>query len=628
MPYFIIFFLAISVAQARFATKDDSGFIIESEETKITVHADGAYDTETEQIIELKRDDARERFAKLTLFYRDKTETIDVISAKTIFEGKEYLVDKSLIEDKPLASSSNRFEDIRQVSIPFPKTEIGSKIYIKTKYSSKLIISKEHFSTILSPVSNEAWQKSYHVQLSSKIPLYIQMNDPNDMLTIKTDAKNPKDAITCLDISLKKEGTERIENELMLRRLSSKKRTWVSLSSMTDYKDMLKDLIPEYEKVFKQPLPALHQEILDAAKCEKTEEDQLKKIMVLLAEKVQYLGSWMTFKGLFIPRDLTEVDKTRFGDCKDFSAAMVTIARHLGFKADVVFVQRSEHPNESFGLPNWFTDHAIVRLENKDAKVYWLDPTNFSCTLSVRSDYDDRPVLVPTDIEKAQAECQQIPKIDPFTFTDTQTYTILKDQNRTKKDVQIYLSPTHQLCNSFTGFYLKDGKKNVEDLAFMVLDGNSVQESNRISITLPDLTSRIIQPLEFSASYYSDDLLKSNLGRAILVKNKTDLLYSIALINEDSETDWFACDLGTYTFKIIIKEKKFNHPERLNDCIDSPWFKIERTAEIQGSDSVITTQIIVLQDLIKNEDLKTQEFKNIRKKIKDDFLELIVELDS
>ncbi|CAO5674591.1 MAG: hypothetical protein HEEMFOPI_00688 [Holosporales bacterium] len=628
MPYFILFLFVISVAEARFATKDDSGYIIESEETKITVHADGAYDIESEQIVELVREDAREHFSKMIFTYHDKTEKFDVISAKTIFEGKEYPVEKSAVEDKPLVSSSNGFEDRRQVSIPFPKTEIGSKIYLKTKYSSNLIICKNHFFTTLHPVSNDAWQKAYHVQLSSKIPLHIQVNDPNGMLTIKTDAKNPKDTITCLDVSLKKEGTETIQNEFLSRRLSAKKKTWISLSSLTDYKDMLKDLIPEHEKVLKQPLPALHQEILNAALSEKTEEGQLKKVMVLLSEKVQYLGSWMTFKGLFIPRDLADVDKTRFGDCKDFSAAMVAIARQLGFKADVAFVQRGESSRESYGLPQWFTNHAIVRLENKDGKVYWLDPTNFSCTLTVRNDIHDRPVLVPVDVEKAQAACQHIPKIDPFIYTDTQTYTVLKDQNRIKKDIQIHLSETHQHAELLTGAYLKTGKKNVEDLVFMFLEGSPIQESDRISMTLPDLTSRIVQPLDFSASYYSADLLKSNLGKAILLKDTTELINGITKINEADECDWFASKLGTYEFKSIIKETKILHPERLNDCIDSPWFKIERTAEIQGADSIITTRIIVHQDLIKNEDLKTPEFKLIRKKINEDFQQIIVELDS
>lgn len=627
MPYFILFLLAISAAQARFATKDDTGYTIESEKSQITVHEDGSYDIESEKIIALERDDARTQFAKFSMSYREKTEKLEVIEAKTIFEEKEYPVDKASIEDKPLASSSNGFEDRCQISIPFSKAEVGAKIVLKTKFSSNLVTTKNHFSTIIHPISDDGWQKSYHLQLSSKIPIHIQFNDPNGALDIKTDAKKAEDTITCLAVSLKKEGTEKIEREYSSRQLSPKKATWISLSSMTDYTSILKDLTPEYEKVLKQPLPALHQEILDAAKCEKKEEDQLRKIMVLLAEKVQYLGSWMTFRGFFIPRDLADVNKTHFGDCKDFSAAMVVIARQLGFKADVAFVSRGELFNKLFGLPHWFVDHAIVRIENKEGKVYWLDPTNFSCSLSVRSDIDDRPALVPVDAEKAKTALQHIPKRDPFTYKNIETYSVDLDENRIKKDVQLHISQTHKYNEYLTGIYLQNGKKNTEDFVFMLLEGTLIQESDRIHITLPDLTNRIIKPIDISASYYSHALIKSNIGKAILLENNMTLISAILLVREDDVTDWVPAALGSYEFKKVISSKKIQNPERLNDCIDSPWFKIERTAEIQGSDSVIITRVTVLQDYIKNEDLKTEEFKKIQKKIKSDFSNLVVELD-
>jgi hypothetical protein len=65
------------------------------------------------------------------MVYNEATNKINLETAATYYRGKEYPVAKDMIEDKPLFSERNGFDQTRQIMVAFPKVEVGSEIYVK-----------------------------------------------------------------------------------------------------------------------------------------------------------------------------------------------------------------------------------------------------------------------------------------------------------------------------------------------------------------------------------------------------------------------------------------------------------------------------------------------------------------
>jgi hypothetical protein len=625
--YCLCFSLFITPAlNARFAEEQETDYTVEKNEETITVKKDGSYESITETVTLLKTEQARDERSKMVLTYRDGTEKIEIISAKTIIDGKEYIVDKKHIEDKQLASSSNGFEDRRQIIIAFPKAEVGARLCIKTKFTSNLIITKNHFYILINLLGN-GWLVEDKTTIRSEIPLYLKMNDPRQTFDIKTNAADETKPFTEATITLKKPATELVVNDVF-GSLPPKKSTWVSVSSLENWDDMAKDLFPKYDEILAQKLPALYEEIIEQAKCEKTEAEQINKIMSLLAEKVQYLGSWMTFGGMFIPRDLQEVETTRFADCKDFSTGTVAMLRAVGLQAEVVFVQRGEwvvdYTNDT--LPNFLFNHAMVKAVGKDGTIYWLDPTNFTSSTFVYPDIANRHTLVPNKENRCKAILEKIPEVESFEQKKTDILTLTED-DRLQHDVIIDLSETSRTCQMLTGIHLRMPSSIVEDEIFGMIAHQTIKAENRLKKGIPTLKERTIKPIKLDLSFISDDLRKSNIGFAYIIPAYIGLISMIDMVKENDILDWNIDLTGEYKTQYIIKNKCVKNLDRIKRKVETPWFTVERDADYAGSDTIITQTIKVLKRYVPSTEFGSETFKKAQKEIIKNFKNYVINFE-
>lgn len=621
---FLYFFLCITtVLNGRFALENETDYTLEKYEQTITVKKDGSYEVLTEMVTLLKTEYGRDAHSKMTLTYRDGTEKIEVLSAKTIIGEKEYSVDEKHMEDKQLASSSNGFADKRQIIIAFPKAEVGARLYTKIKFTSNLIITKGHFYDFITPL-NEAWSTRNKITIYSEIPLYCKVNDPGNILDVKTNSADEAESFTQAVITQKKPGTENVVNDLF-GILSPKKSTWVSVSSLKKWDDIGKDLFPKYNDILSQKMPALYEEIISQAKCEKNEIDQINKVMSLFAEKVQYLGSWMTFSGMFIPRDLKDVESTRFGDCKDFSTGTVAMLRALGLHADVVFVQRGEGTFECTedALPSFSFNHAMVKAIGRDGKIYWLDPTNFTSSTFVYPDIADRSVLVPVQNDPCKATLEKISQVEPFKQQKTDTLKLMPD-DRLQHDVSIYISETSRFSQMLTGIHLRTPPSIVEDQVFSMVSGQTIKDEDRLKKGIPTLKDRSIKPVELNLSFIAEDLLKSNIGFAYIIPAHLGLFRMIDMIKDTDVLDWDIDLPGEYSSKYVIKDKHIKNLDRIKKSVETPWFNIQREADHVDGDTVITQKVNVLKRYIPNDALKSETFKDAQREIIRNFKKFVV----
>ncbi|AIL64823.1 hypothetical protein NOVO_02140 [Rickettsiales bacterium Ac37b] len=500
-------------ANARWAEYSDADIEMEIHNQDITVNEDGTTDVIVEMQAKILKEAGREYAAHYTYYYNGDSSKFSLLEAKTLFEGQEYILSKNLIEDKPLASTHYGFDQQRQVLLAFPKAEIGASIYLKYKLSVTKVPLNQVFSTIFHFGSGEYLKKSI-ITLRSKIPLHSVVNDPDQVLTI---TKDQEDSFYSIKILLNKPIYKYVINEPENSILDNDKLTWVLLSSLTDWKDLSRRLSKDYINVMNQPLPLILKEIVNSVSEIKDEADQINKVISSIIDKIQYMSDMRTIAGRFIPQSLEKLVTTQMGDCKDFSTATAAMFQKLGFKAQVALVLRGVNAvSYNSVLPTLYDfNHAILKLTNKDGKVYWLDPTNpVSQVGGIFPDIAGKMSLV---LDDKNPVYEKIPNINPNHAQIIIDKEIIKIDNNTIIDTGKIAFKGEKAIN-ITAAALYRSQKSVKDMLFNILSDSYLEEENKIKMDIPEL-SRIVHDVTIDYSYKQlNKTFKTNLGYAFTLK--------------------------------------------------------------------------------------------------------------
>ena len=596
------------VAEARWATPDEAIIATEMYNHIISINADGTYKEEIELQEKILKEAGRERAAKYSLYYNGDSSKLKIVSAKTIFNGKEYQVPKNNIEDKPLASSGQAFDHIKQVFIAFPNAEVGAQIYLK--FERKL--NKPDLDNVFSMLYQfgNDFEENSNLKIHSELPLHLVVNDPNKVLKV---VKDTDDNFHKLEIILKQPIYTEAVNEPNNSVINLKYKTWISLSSLQDWKELAIKESPSYEKVINQVLPEMFATIVSAAKKEADELQQINIVTSGLNEKIQYLGDWRSIDGRFKPRDLAKIAETQVGDCKDLSASAAAILKKLGYKVQVALVRRGElSPSDLNVLPYAGAfNHAMLKVTNKQNQVYWIDPTNFiSMAAGIFPDIENKMALI---LDSQEPSYEKIPAID-FKHSVLESNRVIEIKNDLVED---YCDVTlkGETAIGMTGAALNASKKMIEDKVFQIVSGTNIEEKNRKNIELPDLHSRIIKDLNFRVHYEQKNLtFKTNLGRAYPLKS--DWAEDFVDIASDDVGEIYIGPPNTRKKRILFKNIRVNDIESLNYHIVSPWLIASRQCNPHEEGLEIIESIEVLKSFIPNEELKTDTFINLQDAIK------------
>ena len=617
--YCLVLILSIATTHARWATLEDLSIKTIYENVNIDVNKDYTYETTVEFLDEILKEQGRENFSKFVYEYDLKREKVEILEAYTIFEGKKYTVKNHEIEDKPLASEANAIAEYGQISIAFPKVVVGARIYLKYRVITKSPSPPEYFSTTFSFGRDGYFEKS-NVKINSNVPLYIYKNDPYEILDIKNEYQKDK-SVRSITINQKRPFTNDLIDEPRGGKINGKYLSWVAVTSEKTWQGLHKKFIDRYSKVINQKLPNAFEKIYEVAKNKKSEIDQINYITLNLNDLIHYLMNKRSVSGNVFPRDFNEVAKTQYGDCKDFSFTTGAILKKLGYKVGIVLVYRDEvYPAFKAPIPFWVFNHMMLKVTAKSGNIYWLDPTNFqSMAGGLFPDIADRMALV---ISEKTAKYEKIPPIDPKNSISsiTREYYIENDKVRLSFDAKFNGQSTWNL----TGLGKFYSKQRLEDLLFMSVNDNKfVNSKDKISSTIPNLESRIVEDVKFKLAYKADDLLlNTNLGKALKLKYKP--LYFFNDIAEDDKIDFYM-DMPTfYDLKTMIKSQCIKNTKNLNVDIDTEWLKLKRSAKCINNDTVILDKITFKKSFIKNEETKTQKFKNLKKSIIDNYINIAV----
>lgn len=594
-------------AHARFATLEDASLETTMDNIDVKINADGTNEIIIENRIKILKEQGRDWAANYTILYTEDNAKVQILEAKTIYNGAEYKVTPDMIEDKPLASSQQGFDQKRQILLSFPKAEVGAEIYLKYK--------RNEIKTVLDNFYSGRWSygqggylSSSRLTVQSKLPLYIKINDPSGAFEIKKD-EDKNGAIRNFTAVLTHPIFTDVISEAPNSTVNESYLTWIEFSSMKDWNALAKDLAPHYEKVAKQELPTVLQNIIEAAKPIKNEEDQISIVTSLLNDKIQYMGDWRSIAGRFFPRDLSVIAASRTGDCKDFSAMTVAILNALGYEAYTAFVFRGEGVRTfDDGLPALGDfNHVFVKVKTKNGVVRWIDPTNSrSMSDGVFPDVAGKMAMV---LDSKNPSYERVADINPKHSVISTYRKLTIEDNSVINEGEIGLKGESALMFSGAGLYLSQNE--IEDNIYFALSDMQLDEKNKLGMTLPDLSSRIVKDIAAQFKYkHNSQLFKTNLAPALKISSGwVDDLTSAA---PDQVSDLIIGPQATIERKTVISGLKVKAIEALNYTKTTPWVDVQRACKQVDGNTEVNDVIVIKKGFIPRDDLASEEYKSLR----------------
>ena len=600
--------LSSSPSQARWATYEDAPAEIEFSTSDIIVDKDGKTEEIVEKQIKILNETGRSLFGVERIHFNENIEKIEIIEAKTIINGKEYVVPKEMIETKPLASEVSGFDQLFQIFISYPHVGVGTKLYLKYKVYTLKQPLPNYFALKYSYGHGAYWKKATF-KLKSELPFHMVVNDPKERLEVKRckEGKYYK-----LDITSNKPAYDDLMNEPSTNQIPNDQKTWVSISTFDRDEDFSKGIAKDYENVLSQDLPPLQESIKKAAATISNPVDQINKVTSLLSEKIRYMGDWRTTEGKFAPRSLKAVADSGVGDCKDYSASTAAILNSLGYKARVAIIKRGVSyipPKKSLPSFSMF-NHTIVKVTTKDGKVFWIDPTNFaSMADGIFPDIAERPALV---LDMKDPSYEMIPNINyQHSKMDIKGNMEIKGNDILKTEGELKLMG--ESAQEFTGAALSHSLQVIEEATIMTLSGEASPLKKKV--TLPPLDSRIVKDLAISYSYEQENhLLLTNMGSGILLNFSWANNFIDTSPTQEGTT--FVGLPVTLHKAITIKNVDVEQAKALAYAFKSPWVEAKRECHLSDQGVEIVETVTILKSFITAEEVRSKQFQELRQSIK------------
>lgn len=607
------------VSSARYQRQDEASHKYNFINQYFKVKKDGSFKLIEEREIEILNETGRKDFGFQKLNYAPNTDSLKLLEAYTVTNGKKIKVSSELIEDKPIASQITGFDLTNQVAITFPDVKVGSKIYLKYSFEKKIPTLKNVFSNSEFFGWKENIQKQ-NLYFESEMELFYYLNDPDQDLQLEGKKENN---LYYLNLALVKPSffNPIEEKDPYMQRTTT---PYIEVSSEKKWSySMLEPVIIQNELILAEELPEKMSKIVIEAKKLSGFLDRVNYLIKEIQESIRYFGDWRPIKGALIPRNLELIMETGFGDCKDYSALLTVMLRKLGYDSHIAWVYRA-YPYIPYDIhmPSLSSyNHAItfVSYENKE---YWFDPTNnMVFTQEPLSDISNRNAVI---LAKDESIFKFIPKNDPNKNSDKTSITY----SQWKKDevsVNVTIEVRGIPASHWAGSELSSSKSAIEnDLLEWVT--NSVRNTSERHFEPFDLTSRITRDYKFQFSFKEkNSFLKSNYGKAFtLWQNKG--LKLIGEETENRETDLFLRSprVTIYKFKF---EKAFAKNFKSLECkINSNWIDISREAKNPKSGLEIEDMITLKKSYIYRNEFESAEFKKVKSKIRECLLGKVVVL--
>lgn len=596
---------------ARWAAPSEASTRTLLRDAKIDVAADGTSRWAVEIHTRADTDSGRQDAGSFQFFYTPSRERFKILEAHTITNGKTIPVEQEFIEDKLVPSSSrfSGFDDRRQVTVVYPTINIGSVTVIKYVYEVYRPIVPGWFTANFWG-SNQAVEKD-RAEIRSPKPLKIFVRDNDKVFRIATTHEGGKSVIR---IENKRPYYYLVKEETDARRIESLAPI-VMLSSFSSWKPVVDYFSNFLDEQRREPIPEKLASIVAEARTKTTEKEKIDTVMKGVITSIRYVGDWRTYEGSFFPRTLETIEKTGFGDCKDFSYTVVRLLQELGLKANWALVYRNVDSDELslYQIPFFWFNHAFVYVQGAE-REYWLEPTDsVSFAQSIPLDSENRPALV---MRKGNTYLSRTPK---YTANDS-FFRFFAQLAKTKSSGEVEynglltmngraaVSPTRLASSTNPTEWRYEFMKR-----YVAGDMNNV-----VSWSTADMPSFdvIVKDFSFGFKYTERDaMIAGSMGPAYLLR----IPYWTKRLFTDPRNrvaDLVIGPAGTEEQVWELPEQEISGSPPKECEISNRWVSVKRGVEKTNGKIRIVDSVKIHEDILPLRALQSPEYQNDVKKIK------------
>lgn len=587
-------------AEARWATPKDVGSVLQEYDLDFEVEKDGSSTMECLQVWRIQTEEGKINSSLREIEYNGTTDKVEVLEAKTVNGKTETPVAKSAIEDRDRGEARD-YDATKVKSLAFPQVQVGSVLVLKYKvHSSPPPISNQFSLRYVDPSGTLVEKSKLHVH--SERPIVYGLYDPQKLYSVS----GGKHEVT---LKLRHMTPGQVVGEKDAYFHPARFSTLI-VSTEADWSKHFSSMIEEYENVLHEKIPDALQSELKAWKKIKEPSAQITQVLEFLSRQFRYFGDWRRVRGGFVPRHLTEIEKSRYGDCKDLSTLLTAILRELGYTANVSLVERgitpwTDKPPQKIANVGEF-NHAISRAE-KDGHVWWLDATNAVVSLTPYADIAGKQSFV---IRKVNPGFEKIPNVSPeqYRYEETENYDFLST-----REVKVNVLADYHNMGAFRlayGFLTNPREKILFDIVDYFSEGQELKDFKFKAS--PSLESgRDLKDLHFDFLYWTPSATYSaSLGQFFPFRDG-------ALSGGFYETAGRESDLSLAETPMIHQSKKILRNvkglgEPTNCELKSPWIDLKREVVFEKSDIQILQKAIVKVPVILKKDYDSPAFLALR----------------
>lgn len=344
----------------------------------IAVKKDGTFVQTYEYIIFLNTEAAAKGVAQIPFPYSGSLQSLEIMEAYTLMpDGQRVDVKPESIftQAAPIAVSAPMFNDIKYRILVFPGPVVGAKLIYKVKVFQKTPFFPGHISFIES-LPTTLVIKDSEIKLSAPIDYALKI----DMRGLQGGEIAEKEGRKYWKWTFKNLVPRKVEpGEVAEMDFGP----YVAVSSFADWADLGKAYQARADDKAKpsDEIKKLATEITTGAK---NKSDEVRLIHEWVSRHVRYVAVFLGLGG-FVPRTVTQILDTKYGDCKDHTTLTIALLRARGIEATTALIQTAS----SFRLPNVAAvgafNHAVAYLLQFDI---YLDGTSQFHPWNVLPDQD------------------------------------------------------------------------------------------------------------------------------------------------------------------------------------------------------------------------------------------------
>jgi hypothetical protein len=588
---------------ARWAEKSEANLECLKEKTVYKVKQDGSWTRESELQLKILTEAGRQALSTQCYTYDATNSTLKILEAKTISEGKEVIVPKEKIEDKPLASDPSGLRKNHQILVPFEQVTIGSIVHVKLIQTCFKPQFEKHFSTAFRFGIDYVLNNS-EIIIESELPFFSKINDPRNSLNVVESNDGSKYILT---INLKKPIFETLVGESDNSYGEPVLYTSLSISTEKTHERLGKLTAKLYQPLLTAPLPTKLESIRQAASTITDEKDRIDTVVTHLIEKITYLGSWDTLEGHMAPRSLETIINSGYGDCKEYSACLAAVLNKLGYQAKIALINRNDVYLEGDALPSFHEfNHAIVKVIGPSGKTYWIDPTNsVSMADGIFPDIADRPVEV---LDPENPTYERTPPIDARHAVINYEQIISISENGYVHREGSYACEG-EAAKSLTEFLNTHTPSLVEE--YLLQSMCHSDDPIKPILNLTKINSRTVKPVKATFSYGENHIMThTNHGDAFPLASNWYKPYTGT--SQKNEGALYVGHPEATVRKHIFKNVSAEDLSKLAFSIQTPWLNVKRELFVTEEGIVVTETIEKLKSIISAKDLKSEEFEKLK----------------